>query len=167
MDKSIGQVVFGVLLLLAAVAAFIHAGTLPSGHATNTLPPSFFPRAISALVAVLALYCLIRELRATQWREFSRGLPSIGVGGSIGVALFVLMAGYATLFERLGYIVSTALFVTLCVVLLSVGARYGGTGESIPGVRQWLGLIALSLAFAAGVFYVFLWGFSIALPTLR
>lgn len=167
MDKSIGQGVFSGGLLVAAVVAFLHSRTIPGGHATGTLPPSFFPQAISLCVAVLALYCLVRELRAIPWRRLEPRLPSVTTAGRVGIALFLLMAGYAFAFERLGYILSTTLFVTLCVALLSLGARMRGAEGETTGIVRWLGVAALSGGFAVVVFYVFLWGFSIALPTLR
>lgn len=164
--RSIGATFFTASLVIGAVIAFVAAGNLPDVGGQGSLPPSFFPRITTAGIALLASICLIRDIAAMYRAQQRPCLPSITLVGVAGLTIFIVMMGYALLFERLGYILSTALFVVVSVAVLSLLARQSGQEKGPWSLRRGVGLVALALVFAITIFYLFLVGFSITLPGL-
>ncbi|WP_249975335.1 tripartite tricarboxylate transporter TctB family protein [Vreelandella olivaria] len=164
--RSIGATLFNAAVVVGAAVAFVASGNLPDIGGQGSLPPSFFPRVTTAAIALLASICLIRDVAAMYRAQQRPCFPSITLVGVAGLAIFAVMMGYALLFERLGYILSTALFVVTSVAVLSLLARRSGQEKGAWSLRRGVGLVVLALAFAITIFYLFLVGFSITLPGL-
>lgn len=92
-------------LLAFACGAFIEARKLPFGSLSSPRA-GFFPLILSALLAVFSLPLLLESLKE---REARSGLRP-GTWKRVGLTLGALFA-YGFLFESLGYIVTTFLFV--------------------------------------------------------
>ncbi|GHC32823.1 hypothetical protein GCM10010082_29200 [Kushneria pakistanensis] len=156
------------LVLLALAGWFLQeAWNLPANAAGGSLSPAFFPRAISSAIAILLLISMVRGLVAGTLlaRDTSdeaatspAWVPVLAWG-----AVALLLVLYAVLLEPLGYVVSTALFLFLCVAIISVLSRQRGDG--IPMVRV-LMLALFSAVVSVAIFLIFSVGFEIVLPTI-
>ena len=104
MRKSV--TITAVLFLVLALGAFIEARKLPFGR-VSAPQPGFFPLILSVLLAIISLPVLVEALRGQKEDAVvSERLSWKGIGLALG-ALFA----YAFLFESLGYLVTTFLFV--------------------------------------------------------
>lgn len=104
MRKSV--TITAILFLVLALGAFIEARKLPFGR-ISAPQAGFFPLILSVLLAITSLLVLVEALKgqdeaAVVSERLSRKSISLALG-----ALFA----YALLFESLGYLVTTFLFV--------------------------------------------------------
>lgn len=97
--------IFGALLLiLAAVYSWTARGFDP-GFMADPLGPQTFPYLLGAVLAITALYLVLRPDPPVQWPGLHRLLQ-------MGLVVLVLLA-YASLLEWLGFIIATLLTVTM------------------------------------------------------
>ncbi len=98
------------LSLLALAAAFgISAHGIEVPFAYEPVGPRAFPMLLAALLALGALYCLVRPDSEPEW---PRGVLAIKQAACL--ATFI---GYGWLFQSLGFIVSTGLACAVIAVL--------------------------------------------------
>jgi putative tricarboxylic transport membrane protein len=133
----------GVLFLALAIAAFYEALKLPFGL-VSAPQPGFFPAILSVLLAAAALLVLAEAFTAGQERAAVQEQVS---WKRIGLAVGALIA-FALLFESLGYVVATFLFV---VFLLRAVDR-----------TTWR--LAVGVAFCAALFSYLLFGLLLRSP---
>ncbi|MEQ5837709.1 tripartite tricarboxylate transporter TctB family protein [Marinobacter sp. NFXS9] len=138
--------VLGIALIgLAAFAAF-KATQFQVTFSYEPVGPKAFPILLSVVLAALSLVLIFRPGEDGEW-------PDKFVALKLAAVLLVLL-GYALLFTRLGYLVTTFLAVLslarlfeaiwpkalLAAVLMALGSYYLftlGLGISLPG-GQWL-----------------------------
>ena len=167
MVKTRSDALFHLVLLALAGWFLQQAWHLPANAAGGSLSPAFFPRAISSAIAILLLISLIRGLIAGTLlaRETRDDAARVSAWGPVvawgGVVLLLVL--YAALLEPMGYVISTALFLFLCVAMVSVLSHQ--RGESIRPVRV-LMLALFSAVVSVSIFLIFSVGFEIVLPTI-
>lgn len=167
MVKTRSDALFHLVLLALAGWFLQEAWNLPANAAGGSLSPAFFPRAISSAIAILLLISMVRgliagTLLARDASDDAATTPGwVPVVGWCGVALLLVL--YATLLEPLGYVISTALFLFLCVAMVSVLSRQ--TGERIA-IGRVLMLALFSAVVSVAIFLIFSVGFEIVLPTI-
>ena len=97
-----------VTLLMLAVAALIEASRLPFG-ALSAPEAGFFPLILAVLLAIFSVVLLAQAM--SESREGPGPfLTGLGIWKRMGLATGALIA-FAFLFERLGYVISTFLFM--------------------------------------------------------
>jgi len=151
------------LVILLVVDAVFYFVLIPQGVTDpesfgidQGLPPSFAPRLVAVLAALLMLTRLVRVLRNNDLAlassvtdeddDLSSGIPYRGIGGMI-VALFFSII----LVPIVGFHIGGALL--LCAMLL------------IMGERRWTHLILFPLVVSTAVWLLFGQLLSIRLPT--
>lgn len=164
MQRDIGKPLFDLLLVIASAAAFAVSTTLPNIEIIGDLSPAFFPKLISALVFVFAVPCLIKDVREWQAAD-PRNERTISSRGVVQWLLIVALAlGYILIFEKLGYIVSTAIFIFSCVIGLLLASGTWRELTSARRVRSLAGAAVFAIVLAVVIFYVFTELFEIPLP---
>lgn len=128
------DIVSGTVLILVAVVYFLGARELPSG-------PSFFPHILSAVLAALATFIIVRGIRESSRIEH---VPVVRPA-----ALTLLTIAYALVFVPAGFLLST-LGYTVAVVLLLERRGWG-----------WLFVPVATTAFLYAAFVV---GLGVTLP---
>lgn len=104
MRKSV--TITAILFLALALGAFIEARKLPFGR-VSAPQPGFFPLILSVMLAIISLLVLVEALKGREEDSVvGERLSRKGIGLALG-ALFA----FAFLFESLGYLVTTFLFV--------------------------------------------------------
>ena len=106
---------------------------------------------------ILLLVCTIFILRCLAWLR--QGDASLGFGNLFSrediatgrVGLFITTLGYCLLIERLGFTLTTFLFLTLSMIVLSKG-------------RRPLFITGISALMALGGWAVFIWAFDTRFP---
>lgn len=168
MERDIGKPLFNLFLLIVSASAFVAATSIPNIEIPGDLSPAFFPKLLSGLVFLLAIPCLVNDVR--EWRmaeSVSSKTPKNMRIRSTAQWLFVvvLLAGYVFVFERLGYIPSTFLFTLCCVVGLVVLSGVWTTMSASQRVKTLLAALLFSAVLSVAIFYVFTDLFKIPLPT--
>jgi putative tricarboxylic transport membrane protein len=141
MRKSV--TITAVLFLALALGAFIEARKLPFGR-VSAPQPGFFPLILSALLAITSVLVLVEVVKG--WEEGVAVREQVS-WKRIGLALGALFA-FAFLFESLGYLVTTFLFVTF--LLRAVDRERWG--------------LAIAVAFSASFFSYVLFGLLLKTP---
>jgi putative tricarboxylic transport membrane protein len=102
------NVISAVTLLALAVAALREASKLPFGR-LSAPQPGFFPLILAILLAIFSLVLIVQAIGGTQEESAaSRGGSATWKRIVLAVAALVV---FAVLFESLGYIISTFLFI--------------------------------------------------------
>lgn len=167
MVKTRSDALFHLVLLALAGWFLQEAWNLPANAAGGSLSPAFFPRAISSAIAILLLISMVRGLMAgtllaSDASDDAATAPRwVPVVGWCGVALLLVL--YATLLEPLGYVISTALFLFICVAMVSVLSRQSGEHIAMGRVLM---LALFSAVVSVAIFLIFSVGFEIVLPTI-
>lgn len=167
MVKTRSDALFHLVLLALAGWFLQQAWHLPANAAGGSLSPAFFPRAISLSIVILLLISMIRgliagTLLARDVSDSDNATPAwVPVVAWCAIALLLVL--YALFLEPLGYVVSTALFLFLCVAIVSVLSHQ--RGDAIRPVRV-LMLALFSAAVSVAIFLIFSVGFEIVLPTI-
>jgi len=93
--------IFGIFLLLVSVAGIYIGWDLKAPISYEPVGPRAFPLLVFALLGVCSLGLMLSKRPVTEWA------PSpvlLRVGG-----MFLVVLGYALLFDKLGFVISTAL----------------------------------------------------------
>ncbi|WP_020677511.1 tripartite tricarboxylate transporter TctB family protein [Geopsychrobacter electrodiphilus] len=136
--------IFGVLLLLLAADYSWTARGFDPGFMADPLGPQTFPYLLGAVLAVTALYLLLRPDPTAHWPDLPRLLQ-------LGLVILVLLA-YASLLEWLGFLIATLLTVTMLGWRLGASLRTAIlTGIGVSLVVYGLFDIVLELPLPAGL----------------
>ena len=102
------NVISAVTLLALALAALFEASKLPFGRLSSP-QPGFFPLILAAILAVFSLLLLAQAIGGTKEASgVFRGGSAIWKRIVLAIAALVI---FGVLFESLGYIISTFLFI--------------------------------------------------------
>lgn len=142
MRQYLGDYAAAGVLLVFAVAVFAITLGFPGPAQPNDPGSAAFPRIIAGALAVLAVLQLARPRRG---EELPRGAAALRVAGMV-----VLLVVYALVFEVLGFILSSVLFLLGALLL--------------AGVRRPALLLIMPVAISVVLFYVFYNLLEVSLP---
>lgn len=146
-----GEAIAGAVLLALAVAYLAEALRLPRPRYAVGPGPAFLPVLLAVALGLLALGLLGRAfVGGPRAPAPGRGTPWLRGGGWRLVVIVLALAAYALLFERLGFLLSTALF--LGFLLAAVGQQ------------RWPVVLAVALGTAALAHLLFVRLLAIPLP---
>lgn len=170
MAKDIGKPIFDLFLVVASATGFYMATTLPAVSMAGGLSPASFPKLISGFIFVCAVPCLIRDsyewlaAKREQEEEAIRNNTTSKKSMMQWLTIVVLIVFYINIFERVGYIASTAVFCFLNVVCLVVFSGEFRKLRNSQKLRSLAAYIVFSLALSLTIYYVFTELFNIPLP---
>ncbi|MCB8887847.1 tripartite tricarboxylate transporter TctB family protein [Vreelandella malpeensis] len=166
-QRDIGKPLFNVVLIIVSASVFVAASAFPDVNIPGDLSAAFFPKFLSGLIFILAIPCLIKDFQ--EWRKGGQAVSSSSIslvrGASQWLFVILLLIAYVYAFERLGYMISTALFTFSCVVGLTVLSGTWGTLSTAVKSKALAGALVFSVVLAVTIFYVFTDLFKIPLPT--
>jgi putative tricarboxylic transport membrane protein len=136
--------IFGALMLLLAAAYMWTARGFDPGFMSDPLGPQTFPYLLGAVLAVTALYLLLRPDAPAQWPDWRHLLQ-------MGLVVVVLVA-YAGLLEWLGFLIATTLTVLILGWRLGASLKTAAlTGIGVSLAVYGLFDILLELPLPAGL----------------
>ncbi|MDD4364486.1 MAG: tripartite tricarboxylate transporter TctB family protein [Synergistales bacterium] len=127
----------GAFAVLFGTAYTFQAFHLPRAMIGNPWAPLYFPLALGLLLVAIGVVVILQGLRHVSPSKAKEK-------GSKRLIVFTVLIclGYTALFDHLGFIASTILFL-------------GGLLFMINGARAWKINSIISVVFALGVWYVF------------
>lgn len=172
------ELLVGVIFLVVGIAYFALAFTIPSYDAyggSSVVDSSFVPKVVGILMIVLSVMQLLIASKS------SKNAPTVEAsakpeetaeeGGEFKVedwddaanrnadtkalvAIFLILIVYMALMSVLGFMISSALFLFATMMLLTPKQK-----------RKLPIMIILSVVVAVGVYYLFVYGLDMVLPT--
>lgn len=142
----------GFAALFLGIVYTIQAFNLPKAMIGNPWAPVFFPIGIGLLMAALGLLLVVIEARKGLTNLEGVKRPKFQASSLkliFGAAALCIL--YALIFERLGFIISTLIFLGALLFLIN-------------GPRAWKLNTGLTLGFTFGAWYTFVKLFQINLP---
>jgi putative tricarboxylic transport membrane protein len=143
--KFDGERVMGVVAVLVGLVAVAESLRLTEDTLTGGLGTRFLPLSLGLIIAVLGGAITLRPAR-----DRAAEAPA-GAGGRLRIgATLVGLVLYALAFERLGFLVSSAIFVALLLVFY--------------GERRWPVVLAVAVGAAGATYAVFARWLGVPLP---
>ena len=139
------DLVGGIGLLIFAAFYFERSFAISTGLASDRLGPSFFPRVLATVLALLAAVLMGRALS-----DRSDPAPLSKVRVTRLFAILTLTVVWALLLPRVGFLIATPLLL--------------GTVMWTMGLRRWRGLIGVSLGMTLVLYLVFVRFLKVLLP---
>ncbi len=139
-----GERVMGVGAAVVGLLAVSEALRLTEDTMTGGPGPRFLPVSLGVIVAVLGAAVAVRP-------SPDRPRSSTGRVERLRVAATVVgLVLYAVVFERLGFLIASAAFMALLLLLY--------------GERRWLVVLAVAVGAAGATYAVFAWWLGVPLP---
>lgn len=142
--------IVGIAGILVGVVYFIQALQLPKATIGNPWAPIYFPAALGILMTVIGVVIVATEISKGRTADKGKDRRDRGyvklISGTIIICIF-----YALIFDRIGFVVSTLLFL-------------GGILFLVNGLRAWKMNTAITAAFTFGIWYIFEKILMISLP---
>ena len=107
----------------------------------NDVGSAFFPKVISVAMIIFAVICLVQALRMEE--KESKKTDSDKKGGWLTV---LLIAGYVVIFEPVGFIISTMIYLFLQILVLTPAEK-----------RKWPVIIAISVIAPLAIYTLFVY----------
>ncbi|MCX7787329.1 MAG: tripartite tricarboxylate transporter TctB family protein [Spirochaetes bacterium] len=143
----------GILSFLIGIGYSYMAWTLPRATVGNPIAPSVFPLMLGLGMTIMGILLLIQEKAWLLKKERkSVSLTLTQYGKSIATVTFLCIL-YAFFFERLGYLLSTFLFLSSVLSLFN-------------GKERWKSILGVSIGFSVGVYALFGEVLNIQLPRM-
>lgn len=134
--------IFGALLVLISIAGLFIARGFEAPFSYEPVGPKAFPMLVLALLGVCALALVFGKTEKTAWAP-GPVMQRIGL-------LFLIVLAYAMLFDRLGFMLATALMT------LPVARLFGAS---------WKQAVVAGVGLGVGLFFFFDRLLDVALPT--
>lgn len=130
--------------------------SMPRAAFGNPMDPIYFPLGVSAVALLIGILLLVKSNFQASVLAFKNLISEDAVRKADRRRILytcIISVGYALVFEHLGYIISTFLFMVSMLTITS-------------GTKPWVKNIIIALLFSVGVFFVFNTLLSISLPPL-
>ncbi|MDY3280768.1 tripartite tricarboxylate transporter TctB family protein [Dysosmobacter sp.] len=140
MSEKKKNLVTSIVFLLFGV--FVYVQSLGIKHMMkNDVGSAFFPKVISVAMIIFGVICLVQSLRAEE--KESKKTDSDKKGGWLTV---LLIAGYVLIFEPVGFLISTMIYLFLQILVLTPAEK-----------RKWPVIIAISVIAPLAIYTLFVY----------
>lgn len=142
----------GVVVLTFGIIYVITTLNLPRAPVGNPMGPLYFPLAFGTLTAIVGLIIFLQAMKKvpeqskteTEVKKKRANYSRLLLG--IGISLI-----YASLFNYVGFVISTLIFLTVFLFVLN-------------GIQKWILNLSVAILYTFGIWYLFEKVFLIALP---
>lgn len=138
----------GLLLFVIAAIYLYFSFQLPN-YPYTPVDADVIPKGLGILMLILSVALFFSRAKETEEEKKKRAIP--GRELLVILAVFAMIFVYILLFEPLGFIVMTAVFIYFCSWFL--------------GYRKWKTNIMVSLLFPLVLYFIFVNALGIALPS--
>ena len=143
------DLIVGIFSAAFGVAYAVMSWNLPDASIGNPMAPKYFPLGVGVLAVILAIMLIVRGVGRGKVASKKKA-PDKGYWVLI-VGLIVCCLVYAFILEKIGFIISTIIFLLGMLFLVN-------------GVKGWLANIITAVIYSVGVWYIFEKVFQLSLP---
>ena len=144
--------IISILFLLVGVTYLVLVFQLESASIGNPNAPKIFPGMVAILMICLSITLLAQELRSTTNAGETGQSSGVDIENIVQITLVCLCAViYALLFDRLGYVLSTTIFLE-------------GVLAVFNGPKRWKQNTLVAVIFSAVVYVLFFKLLNVYLP---
>lgn len=143
------------LLFIAISSIFLYSSlNLPDANTGDPNQAKYFPAVISVFFLIVSIFLLIDELRKKIGTNETLKLLLSKNNFLIILSVIVISIIYSIIFELLGFLVSTIIFLIAILCLIN----------GIKGWKKWLTNLSVSLIFSFVIWYSFNELLGVSLP---
>ncbi|AZO94861.1 tripartite tricarboxylate transporter TctB family protein [Halocella sp. SP3-1] len=150
------RVISGLLAIIIGCIYSILAYNLPRATVGNPIAPILFPLGLGVTMLIFGIILFIKESKKERGLTEEKRKNQRKVILSSGKLVIITCLSsiiYALLFERIGYVLSTLLFMGLILF-------------AINGKENWKINVLVAVCFSVGIYFIFLKLLGIPLPSL-
>ena len=136
----------GLSTLLITFLAWTQARGIPFQNLEGGLGPAFFPYVLLAVLAILGIISMFIAFYSNARASKEKNTKRYHV---LSFSIFCLLIAYGILFERIGFLVSTFLFLIGAMIVLKT---------------RWWQSLGLALLLTFGIYGIFIVCFKVPLP---
>lgn len=145
----------GIISIIFGVIYGIQAYNLPRANVGNPIAPILFPLLLSVFMIICGIVLFIKETGKKEAVKEKKQDAKKGMTHSTKLIIFTCVASliYALVFEGLGYVLSTILFIGSILFVLN-------------GKQNWKVNMVVAVCFSVGIYFIFMRLLAIPLPML-
>lgn len=118
------QVIANLLFIAIGIAYAMLALRLPAAAFGNPNAPKIYPLIIAAGMILISLWLLVKELaKQKAGKSTAKATFKLTTEGKLVAFVSVLCVLYAIAFEKLGYIISSVIFIEALMLYISKGKK--------------------------------------------
>lgn len=136
------------LLIFIVAAVYLYLSFQLPNYEYAPIDADVIPKGLGILLLVLSVFLFFSRAVETDAEKAKRDIPKTELG--VIAAVFVMIFVYILLFETIGFIITTSLFIFFCSWFL--------------GYRAWKTNILVSLLFPIVMYAIFVFALGIVLP---
>lgn len=136
------------LLLFIIAAVYLYLSFQLPNYEYAPIDADVIPKGLGILLLVLSVFLFFSHVVETDAEKAKRNIPKKELG--VIAAVFAMIFVYILLFEAIGFIITTTLFIFFCSWFL--------------GYRAWKTNILVSLLFPIVMYAIFVFALGIVLP---
>lgn len=142
--KSTGEAAILVLLGILGVFAVVFSQLgLPSENPLGAgVGPRFFPQLAGAVMMIMSVYLLVLQIWQRRNGTLDEEVIEMEARDVIRVSIFIVLSiGYMLVFEEIGFLVATSIFLFLLFIT--------------NGLRRYIFAAILAIGFTIGIYFIF------------
>lgn len=145
----------GILAIILGMIYSIQAYNLPRATVGNPMAPVIFPLVLGIIMVIFGIILFVKESKKGMKAVDKKEDQKEGISSSSKLIIITCLSSivYALLFERIGYVLSTFIFM-------------GTILFSLNGKKKWKLNIIVAVCFSVGIYFIFLKLLSIPLPMM-
>ncbi|ANU20413.1 hypothetical protein BBI15_09405 [Planococcus plakortidis] len=136
------------LLIFIVAAVYLYLSFQLPNYEYAPIDADVIPKGLGILLLVLSVFLFFSRVVETDAEKAKRNIPKKELG--VIAAVFAMIFLYILLFETIGFIITTSLFIFFCSWFL--------------GYRAWKTNIMVSLLFPIVMYAIFVYALGIVLP---
>lgn len=136
------------LLIFIVAAVYLYLSFQLPNYEYAPIDADVIPKGLGILLLVLSVFLFFSRVVETDAEKAKRNIPKKELG--VIAAVFAMIFVYILLFEAIGFIITTTLFIFFCSWFL--------------GYRAWKTNILVSLLFPIIMYAIFVFALGIVLP---
>lgn len=136
------------LLIFIVAAVYLYLSFQLPNYEYAPIDADVIPKGLGILLLVLSVFLFFSRVVETDAEKAKRNIPKKELG--VIAAVFAMIFVYILLFEGIGFIITTTLFIFFCSWFL--------------GYRAWKTNILVSLLFPIVMYAIFVFALGIVLP---
>jgi len=136
------------LLIFIVAAVYLYLSFQLPNYEYAPIDADVIPKGLGILLLVLSVFLFFSRVVETDAEKAKRDIPKKELG--VIAAVFAMIFVYILLFETIGFIITTTLFIFFCSWFL--------------GYRAWKTNILVSLLFPIVMYAIFVFALGIVLP---